>query len=166
MATEPQPPSPPPDYERRDASAKWIFWIIGGLFAGIVVAQIILGFVQREWARTPAPADQFLGARPAPTSSWARAGFPRLQVSPPADLQAFRAEEEAQLTTYGWINQTAGVVRLPIGRAMDLLLQRGLPVREGVGKSRVGPSPYELQQQRTNSTQAEITLPAPGGEKR
>ena len=29
----------------------------------------------------------------------------------------------------GWVDQKTGVVRIPISRAMDLLLERGLPVR-------------------------------------
>jgi hypothetical protein len=33
------------------------------------------------------------------------------------------------LTTYGWMDQNAGVVRLPIERAKELILERGLPVR-------------------------------------
>lgn len=54
---------------------------------------------------------------------------PRLQVSPSEDLAAMRAEEEAILTTYGWADRASGVVRIPIERAMELLVQRGLPVR-------------------------------------
>jgi hypothetical protein len=52
---------------------------------------------------------------------------PRLQVNGVADLQDFRAKEEGVLHSYGWIDRKAGSVRIPIGRAMDLLLQRGLP---------------------------------------
>jgi hypothetical protein len=52
---------------------------------------------------------------------------PRLQLSPPADMEAFRAREEGELTTYGWVNKTSGIVRIPIQRAMEILAQRGLP---------------------------------------
>jgi hypothetical protein len=48
----------------------------------------------------------------------------------PAALKDFRAREEAILNTYGWADQNAGTVRIPIQRAKDLLLERGLPVRE------------------------------------
>ena len=41
----------------------------------------------------------------------------------------FRAHEHEVLTTYGWTDKNAGVVRIPIERAKDLLLERGLPVR-------------------------------------
>jgi hypothetical protein len=33
------------------------------------------------------------------------------------------------LEGYGWVDREAGVVRLPIERAMELLLERGLPTR-------------------------------------
>ncbi len=39
-------------------------------------------------------------------------------------------EENKLLTTYGWIDQQKGVVRIPITRAIQLTAERGLPVRE------------------------------------
>ncbi len=52
---------------------------------------------------------------------------PRLQAHAPEDLRKFLAEEETTLNSYGWVNQQAGIVRIPIDRAMQLLVQRGLP---------------------------------------
>jgi hypothetical protein len=37
-----------------------------------------------------------------------------------ATLQDLRAQEAKQVTSYGWVDQKAGVVRLPIDRAMEL----------------------------------------------
>ncbi len=54
---------------------------------------------------------------------------PRLQIDEAGDLAKYRAAEERQLTTYGWIDQQAGVVYIPIARAKALLLERGLPTR-------------------------------------
>jgi hypothetical protein len=42
---------------------------------------------------------------------------------PPQPPQADR------LVGYGWVDREAGIVRLPIERAMELLLERGLPTR-------------------------------------
>lgn len=42
-----------------------------------------------------------------------------------------RLREERILSTYGWTDETAGTVRIPIDRAVELLLKRGLPVRRG-----------------------------------
>ncbi|MGA3008199.1 MAG: hypothetical protein ABSE59_09940 [Opitutaceae bacterium] len=50
----------------------------------------------------------------------------RWQYSPEgrADrLKELRASEQTELTSYGWIDQKAGVVRLPIDRAMELTVQ-------------------------------------------
>jgi hypothetical protein len=44
-------------------------------------------------------------------------------------LNGIRLEEENTLYSYGWVDEKAGTVRIPIDRAMDLLVQRGLPVR-------------------------------------
>jgi hypothetical protein len=54
---------------------------------------------------------------------------PDILVVEPTVLDAFRTTEDAALTTYGWVDQNAGTVRIPIDRAKDLLLERGLPVR-------------------------------------
>ena len=59
------------------------------------------------------------------------AAVPNLLVREPVNLQKFRDEEEHLLSTYGWADQTNGVVRLPIDRAKELLLQRGFTVRPG-----------------------------------
>jgi hypothetical protein len=51
------------------------------------------------------------------------------QTGPDAALRQLRATEDAILTTYGWVDRKNGIVHIPIDRAMDLLLQRGLPTR-------------------------------------
>ena len=52
---------------------------------------------------------------------------PRLEPDPLALRGKLRAEEDAVLTTYGWVDRRAGTVRIPIDRAMELLVERGLP---------------------------------------
>jgi len=60
---------------------------------------------------------------------------PRLQPSPPTwrtpreDLRDFRRQEDDVLNTYGWADKATGAVRIPIGEAMKLTIQRGLPAR-------------------------------------
>jgi hypothetical protein len=55
---------------------------------------------------------------------------PRLQTNPRQDLRDLRALEDDILTKYGWVDQNAGVVRIPIDQAMKLTVQRGLPARQ------------------------------------
>lgn len=40
-----------------------------------------------------------------------------------ATLAEMRAREKSASTTYGWVDQTKGVVRLPIDRAVELTIQ-------------------------------------------
>jgi hypothetical protein len=54
---------------------------------------------------------------------------PRLQSTPWTDLTTFRAQQEHHLNGYGWVDEKLGVARIPIAKAKELLLQRGLPVR-------------------------------------
>ena len=54
---------------------------------------------------------------------------PRLQTNPRGDLKELRDQENDLLTKYRWVDRNAGVVRIPIDRAMQLTLDRGLPAR-------------------------------------
>lgn len=54
---------------------------------------------------------------------------PQLQTTPIPDLKAVRAAEEQVLNSYGWVDQQKGIVRIPIARAMELVVRKGLPVR-------------------------------------
>jgi hypothetical protein len=71
---------------------------------------------------------------------------PRLETQPAANLQEVRAHEEAQLNSSGWINRDAGVVPIPIDRAMELIVERGLP---DVGANQ---TPLQLMQARPQET--------------
>ncbi len=46
---------------------------------------------------------------------------PRLESDAAADLAEARRAEDQRLHSYAWIDRSAGVVRIPIDRAMDLL---------------------------------------------
>jgi hypothetical protein len=65
---------------------------------------------------------------------------PQLQKTPIPDLKAVRAGEDQVLTTYGWVDQPKGVVRIPIAQAIDLVVKKGLPVRTDVPPSNQGVS--------------------------
>jgi len=53
---------------------------------------------------------------------------PKLEENERDQLNGFLGEEEKTLYSYGWVDEKAGTVHIPIERAMDLLVQRGLPV--------------------------------------
>jgi hypothetical protein len=54
---------------------------------------------------------------------------PRLQTYPFDDVKALRREEAQQIEQYGWVDKSAGTVRIPVSRAIELLAERGLPQR-------------------------------------
>ena len=51
---------------------------------------------------------------------------PLLQRDPEGELAALSHEMSERLSGYGWVDEGAGVVHIPIERAMDLLLERGV----------------------------------------
>ena len=105
---------------------------VGGLFvfAAAVVALIIVGVVASTIAfrffvhhqSLGPPASPFENVRQLPPE-------PRLQTNAREDLRRYHQDENKVLGTYGWVDQKANVVRIPIDRAMDLMLQKGYPVR-------------------------------------
>ena len=78
----------------------------------------------------------------------ARAGLRR------TNLVELMAENRAALTSYGWIDQNKGIVRLPVERALELSLQLGLDpaaarsnlvgrLEKATAKPPEQPNPYE-----------------------
>ena len=72
-------------------------------------------------------------------------------------LAELRVVEDADLNSYGWVDRTSGVARIPIDRAMQLLLERGLP---DVG---AGQTPLSLMQTRPSETASPPRLQTPNG---
>jgi hypothetical protein len=64
---------------------------------------------------------------------------PNLLTDDPLTLAKFRAEEDTKLTTYAALDRNAGTYRIPIEKAKDLLMQKGLPSRN-VPAPPVGPA--------------------------
>ena len=52
--------------------------------------------------------------------------FPQLNANQPEELLATREMAHRLLSEYAWLDQPAGVARIPIRRAMDILAQDGL----------------------------------------
>jgi len=59
---------------------------------------------------------------------------PRIEEHPALELKELRTQEDSVLSSYGWVDKKAGVVRIPIERAMELQLERGFPVRKEMVK--------------------------------
>ena len=104
--------------------------MLAGVFVGLLIFGFIVGYGTFKILSPP----ESVSPPPAlvETSRTLPPG-PRLQVNAPKDLANYLKQQQQTLDTYGWVDQKAGVVRVPIDRAMDLLLEKGLPVRAESG---------------------------------
>ncbi len=112
-----------PGHETRDLKPRTILLFGIGLSITILICLAIANWMFHYFAAVQTasgPALSPLAKQEAPSG-------PHLQAHAPEDLRKFRGEEEAILNSYGWVNQQAGVARIPIDRAMQLLVQQGLP---------------------------------------
>jgi hypothetical protein len=89
--------------------------------------------------------------------------FPTPQLQPDdgnQDLADMHAREDLLLDHYTWVNRQQGTVRIPIGTAMEVIAQRGLPVIQGGGAP---PSSQPGAQLMTADTQHLATAPLTNG---
>jgi hypothetical protein len=63
---------------------------------------------------------------------------PKLEEDERGQLNGIKLQQDDVLYSYGWVDQQAGTIHIPIERAMDLMVQRGLPVRAQGGSADSG----------------------------
>ncbi len=143
--------NPEVKHEKTDISPRVVAIFAGSLVAGAIIVHLLIyvvfglfqsitaGAYPREYPLAPVGLPQLPPA-------------PRLQTNPREDLKAMRAEEDQRLTTYGWVDQAGGVVRIPIDQAMQLLLKQGLPARPA-------PPPGPREGLPTASSSGRVLLP-------
>ena len=132
------------DHERKDVDVLSLITIAFLLFLSCVtIFLVVWGMMHYFRVHEPAKTS---GQAILPITTAAEFPKPRLEVKGPVDLAAFRAAEEADLNSYSWVDRSSGTVRIPIDRAMQLLLERGLP---DVG---AGQTPLSLMQARPAET--------------
>jgi hypothetical protein len=124
-------------HETTDANVRAIVKFAVGLFLAIVVSlwtvSVLFNYFVAHQGLGP-PTSPFENTRELPPPS-----VPRLQVAAPQELGQYRKGQEELLHSYGWADQKAGIVRIPIDRAMDLLIQRGLPVQAAPAQGELQP---------------------------
>lgn len=113
-------------HEPRDISVRGVtLFAVGLVVAGVVIYLAVAGLYKAfEHQHPSASAPSRIELQPHML-----APQPQLQTNPAIDLEEFQTAEEAKLNSYGWVDKSAGVIRIPIERAMDLIAQRGLPTR-------------------------------------
>jgi len=121
-------PDPTLGHEERDVSIRPIALTVAGLIVVVIAVFVfiqvllnVLAGIQSRRSAAPSPLAGAYGMKEPPA--------PRLQTDPVADLQAQRARDQALLSSYAWVDRDAGVVRMPIERAIEVLAARGLPSR-------------------------------------
>ena len=90
-----------------------------GLLAFIIVAALLLGGIYLS-LKSPGAKAIILTSVVTPSPD----------VNSGQALNQLRGTEDAILSSYGWVDRQKGIVRIPIDRAIELVLQRGLPARQ------------------------------------
>ena len=114
----------PGGYEKSDVRPRPIL-ISGGILAVVTILVFVaaygmmrlLGWWERP--RLETPASPLATTRTVPIE-------PRLQVEAPKELKALQRAEQEILTSYAWVSKEAGIARIPVDRAMQFVLERGL----------------------------------------
>jgi hypothetical protein len=145
------------DYERKDIGVSAVMYFLIGLAVALFVTYFVVEgvywFLSRRFeaqqptvsplvANAPTdtrhlPAEYKTDSESADYEKYLQKNFPQpqLETNERTELNRVRLHEEETLATYDYIDQNAGTVHIPIDRAMDLLVQRGLPVRTQAGES-------------------------------
>ena len=98
-----------------------VFATIGLVVVLILIQPIVGGLLGLYRADRPAENLSAQAVDPGATRHWA---------DPQGDLAATRLREDRHLNHYGWIDREKGVVRIPVERAMGLMVERSSDLRE------------------------------------
>lgn len=96
------------------------------LIAMATLALVVVAFMMGGLSREEKPLEALAAPRFAGDTGEYPA--PRIQADPTAELTRMRAEDLGVLGEYGWVDHKAGIARIPVERAIDILARSGLPV--------------------------------------
>lgn len=130
-------------FEQQDLSVKGIFYFMVGLAVVIALVYGIVGGMfqilestdkKRQEPVSPMAVKTGVDPRSMPfpvVEEKIDQSFPKpvLEHSERQQFEGIVQEQDKVLASYDWVDQKNGVVRIPIDQAMELLAQRGLPVR-------------------------------------
>jgi hypothetical protein len=155
-------------FENEDMSPLGIFYFMAGLAIVVVVIYFIMVGMYRfldSYDRThQAPVnpmaiktgiDQTMNPREIRDKAEATFPKPVLEYSEKTQFIKELATQDDTLASYDWVDQKAGIVRIPIDRAIDLVAERGLPVLPA------GAAPEAPGARTVIKTKAATNAPAP-----
>jgi hypothetical protein len=115
-------------YEADDVRSGPLIWFTGGLLVAIAIALVFLWWLVGLWLGRSVEVGVQLP--PVITTPQPVPG-PGLDALPESELGRLLTREGERLNSYGWIDRDAGVVHIPIDRAMELIVETGLPAAQG-----------------------------------
>jgi hypothetical protein len=139
-------------FEKEDVNTTPLFgFLIGLVVTGVLVYYIIWGMFhfmdayERTHQKSKSPMVEMQADTREPDTTRTHEKIqqefpePRLEDDERTEINDFRYQQDETLSSYGWVDQNAGVVRIPIDQAMKLIAQRGLPtIPAGVAPTPAG----------------------------
>jgi hypothetical protein len=134
------------EFEREDLSTRGVFaFMIGLAVFGVITYFIVVSMYhfldnyERSQMTTASPLvtskevtsrhiDFAPGEGDYVEKKFEDNGAPLLEIDERTELRKYLMDQENQLNSYGWVDEKAGVARIPIERAMELTVGR-IPVR-------------------------------------
>lgn len=119
--------NPDVHHEESDINVRAILWFVVILTGITIGCQLVTGLMFKVMDKYEARNEPYVSPLAVPAGQLPPE--PRLQETPWADLRELRAQEHEYLNSYGWVDEKLGRARIPIAKAKEMLLKRGLPVR-------------------------------------
>jgi len=129
------------EFEPEDLGTRGIFvFMIGLAITGVIIYFIVVGMYsfldqyERSRMATASPLVTSSGAMDRVVTqddmdkTFKDNGAPMLETNERGQFRDFLLNQENQLNSYGWVDKDAGVAHIPIERAMELIVERKLPV--------------------------------------
>jgi hypothetical protein len=145
IANQPAPNQPKSDqpmakhdgFEHEDLRPRGPYYFLVGLaLLGLVIYLLMFGLYRflDSYAKVHQPPLSPMATPQADTRSVTHEDtqtfpLPRLEENERTQLGPFIEDQDRKLATYDWVDKNKGTVRIPIDRAMELIVERGLPVR-------------------------------------
>jgi hypothetical protein len=116
-------------HETTDVDARTILWFGLVVAGGTIAVAALLLVLLRYYGAQAERRDPELS--PLAVDAPREPAGPRLLDTPIAAFEQYRAEQQQVLDSYGWVDREQGIVRIPVSRAMEIALERGLPSPSG-----------------------------------
>lgn len=128
-------------FEQEDLGGRPVYaFIISLVVSGILIYYVLWGMFhfldayERKQHAAKSPLVQYEeDTRTVAPGKIEQFPEPRLEPTELGEYDETRLQNEQILNTYGWVDQNAGVVHIPITRAMQLIAERGLPTTPKAG---------------------------------